>query len=81
MQRQNHKKRKEAGGKEKMRLFETEKKVVKRYKLTYAAKKTMFGLILVCLGACATYMFKEDCTAGIVLVSMGLCVAFAKDIK
>lgn len=64
-----------------MRFFETEKKVVKKYRLTNSAKKTLMGLFLVIIGAVATYIFKEDCTAGIVLVSMGLCVAFAKDNK
>lgn len=64
-----------------MKLFDIEKKEVKRYRLTDAAKKDLMGLILVCLGAITMYVFKEDCAAGIVLITMGLCVGFANSLK
>ena len=82
MQRQNNKKRKEAGGKEEMKLFESEITTKKKYKLTDYAKKLIMGLMLVALGAVhLVFLGTEDATPGFFLIILGILVIFAKELK
>lgn len=82
MQRQSNQERKEAGGKEEMRLFESEITTKKKYTLTDYAKKLIMGLILVAIGVVYMVLLgTEDATPGFFLILLGLLVIFAKELK
>ena len=72
-------KRKETGGKEEMKLFESEITTKKKYTLTDYAKKLIMGLILIAIGvAYLVFLGTEDATPGFFLILLGLLVTFSK---
>jgi len=82
MQRQNHKEGKETGGKEKMKLFESEITTKKKYTLTAYAKKLLMGLILVAIGVLyLLFLGTEDATPGFFLILMGIIVICVKELN
>jgi hypothetical protein len=82
MQKQSNQKRKETGGKEEMKFFESEITTKKRYTLTDYAKKLLLGLILVAIGTVyLVFLGMEDATPGFFLILLGILVIFAKELR
>lgn len=82
MQRQNHKEGKETGGKEEMKLFESEITTKKKYTLTAYARKLLMGFILIAIGVTyLVFLGTEDATPGFFLIALGIIVVFVKELN